>query len=164
MNGALFVAGEIALFLVLAFLLGMLVGWLARKPRLSAVERDLEKANVALDHAKAQLEKAVQARIELEAALEPSSGHGLKEFGPREESFISTIEISPGMRGDLKQIKGIGPNLEKRLNALGITTLEQVASLDPDQIDGLAEALEYSPDRIRTDDWIGSARRLRDSK
>lgn len=61
---------------------------------------------------------------------------------------------------DLKAIRGIGPVMERRLNAYGIHTWEQIAALAPPDIDRLSDALETFPHRIRRDDWIGGAKRL----
>ena len=40
---------------------------------------------------------------------------------------------------NLKEISGVGPYLEGKLNAFGIYTFQQVAALDPDVIEQLGE-------------------------
>ncbi len=58
---------------------------------------------------------------------------------------------------DLKLIAGIGPALEKKLYACGITTYRQLATLNDADIERI-EAIIKSFGRIRRDDWIGQAR------
>lgn len=61
--------------------------------------------------------------------------------------------------GDLKQISGVGPALEKKLNEAGITRLEQIAELTDDDIKRIDEQLNFKG-RIERDDWIGQARAI----
>ena len=63
-------------------------------------------------------------------------------------------------RDDLKQINGIGPFIEEKLNDLGIYTFEQVGSLDEGMVEDLTTAIEFFPGRIERDDWVGQADRL----
>ena len=58
---------------------------------------------------------------------------------------------------DLKLITGIGPALEKKLRACGITTYRQLAALSDVDIERV-EAIIKSFGRIRRDDWIGQAK------
>lgn len=62
-------------------------------------------------------------------------------------------------RDDLQRIGGIGPRTERALNRLGITTYSQLARLEREEIERIADALQIVPDRIERDDWVGSARR-----
>ncbi len=61
-----------------------------------------------------------------------------------------------GEADDLKKIKGVGPVLEKKLNAAGIYHFWQVAALKADQITELEEEMSF-PGRIGRDDWISQA-------
>lgn len=63
-------------------------------------------------------------------------------------------------RDDLKQINGIGPFIEEKLNDLGIYTFEQISQLDEEMILTLTSAIEFFPGRIDRDDWVGQADRL----
>lgn len=67
-----------------------------------------------------------------------------------------------GEPDDLKRISGVGPKLESLLNEQGITTFAQLAELTEDQVDQLQARLTQFPGRIRRDDWVAQARRLRD--
>ena len=64
------------------------------------------------------------------------------------------IELPPD---DLKLVSGIGPALEKKLNACGIFTYRQLAVLGDEEIERIEAAIK-SFGRIRRDDWVGQAR------
>ena len=66
------------------------------------------------------------------------------------------FERPAGEPDDLKKISGVGPKLEERLNALGITTFEQIANLTQDEIERVDAALSANG-RIERDDWQAQA-------
>jgi predicted flap endonuclease-1-like 5' DNA nuclease len=55
-------------------------------------------------------------------------------------------------------IKGIGPALEQRLRASGVTSVAQVAAWSDEDIERLAPTLKVSPERIRREAWVEQAR------
>ena len=61
---------------------------------------------------------------------------------------------------DLKQIKGIGPAIEKTLHELGILRFSQIAEMSEYDIDRVAQRLKGFRSRIYREDWIGQARDL----
>jgi len=65
-------------------------------------------------------------------------------------------------RDDLKQIKGIGPAIEKTLHELGIFRFDQIAEMNEYDIDRIAQRLKGFRSRIYREDWIGQARTLHD--
>jgi len=67
-------------------------------------------------------------------------------------------------KDDLTQIKGIGPLLEKRLNALGIYTLLQIRKFTPQEEETVNEAIEYFQGRITRDNWVEQAAALLDKQ
>lgn len=60
---------------------------------------------------------------------------------------------------DLKKISGVGPALEKKLNALGITKFAQVAAFTPEDIANVDDALSFKG-RIERDNWLEQASEL----
>lgn len=60
---------------------------------------------------------------------------------------------------DLKLLKGIGPQNERRLNALGIYHVRQIAAWTPDEAAWVGSYLAF-PGRIERENWIGQARTL----
>ena len=65
----------------------------------------------------------------------------------------------PARADNLKAISGIGPKLEKVLNARGLWTYGQIAALSGAEIATLDEQLGFAG-RIGRDDWVGQARAL----
>lgn len=63
-------------------------------------------------------------------------------------------------RDDLKKIRGVGPVLEQKLNALGIFRLDQIANFSADDVARIAAELPQFPGRIERDRWIEQARNL----
>ncbi len=63
-------------------------------------------------------------------------------------------------KDDLKRISGVGPFIEKKLNALDIYTFKQVSKFTPDDIDNVTEAIEFFPGRITRDDWVSQAKKM----
>jgi predicted flap endonuclease-1-like 5' DNA nuclease len=67
---------------------------------------------------------------------------------------------APGGRiDDLKRVRGIGVLIEKRLNALGITSYEQIANWTKADIDSVSSQLDFKG-RIERENWIEQARIL----
>ncbi|MEP2532827.1 NADH-quinone oxidoreductase subunit E [Shimia sp.] len=60
---------------------------------------------------------------------------------------------------DLKQLKGVGPALEKKLHAAGVTTFAQIASWGPDDITEMDDKLSFKG-RIERDGWVDQAKTL----
>ncbi|MEJ0012918.1 MAG: 30S ribosomal protein S2 [Bauldia sp.] len=64
-----------------------------------------------------------------------------------------------GKADDLKKIEGVGPALERKLNALGVTRYDQIASLTDEEVGRIDDALNYKG-RVTRDDWVGQAKAL----
>lgn len=69
----------------------------------------------------------------------------------------STIVL---VKDDLQVIKGIGPFIEEKLNALGITTYRQIANMTAKLEDQVNEAIEFFPGRVKRDQWVAQAKIL----
>jgi len=61
---------------------------------------------------------------------------------------------------NLKLIKGIGPVIEEKLNAMGIFTFEQLANLSAEDITHINEELLEFAGRMERDQWMEQAREL----
>ena len=61
---------------------------------------------------------------------------------------------------DLQVIKGIGPFIEEKLNALGITTYRQLANMTAKLETQVNEAIEFFPGRVKRDQWVAQAKIL----
>lgn len=63
-------------------------------------------------------------------------------------------------KDDLKLISGIGPALEGKLNAAGISGYRQLATLSSADIEHIESEVIHFSGRISRDDWISQAREL----
>lgn len=62
-------------------------------------------------------------------------------------------------KDDLKKISGVGPKLEEKLNALGITTFSEIAKFTKKRIEEVDTELNFKG-RIERDDWKAQAKIL----
>ncbi|WP_198018841.1 hypothetical protein [Azorhizobium doebereinerae] len=114
--------------------------------------------------------------LDLPAALPPSlAPHALargrrikppKEAAKRPEPVPPAHGTAPpllaapeGAADDLKRLKGIGPQNERRLNALGIFHFRQIAAWTPEEVRWVGATLAF-PGRIEREGWVGQARAL----
>jgi NADH-quinone oxidoreductase subunit E len=101
-----------------------------------------------------------------ETAAEPDADTDSDSEKAEDDLFTSVNKYleddpQPGDdKDDLKQIKGVGPVIEKTLNELGILLFSQIAELSESEIDRVAQRLKGFRSRIYREDWIGQARDL----
>ena len=95
-----------------------------------------------------------------DASNDPTEHQNDPEMGSVETANHDDDEHS--LRDDLKQIKGVGPAIEKTLNEMGIFRLQQIADMTEYDIDRVAERLKGFHSRIYRENWIGQARELKD--
>lgn len=63
-------------------------------------------------------------------------------------------------RDDLTQLNGIGPYIEQKLNEIGIYNYKQISRLSYKDIRSITELIDFFPDRIERDNWVGQAKSL----
>ncbi|MCZ7675622.1 MAG: 50S ribosomal protein L21 [Roseovarius sp.] len=84
------------------------------------------------------------------AAAAPGAGKAPKAAKPSTATGPEAAAKAPAGADDLKAIAGIGPAVEKKLNAAGITTYAQLAEVDAATFD----AVKVKPE------WIENAREM----
>ncbi len=82
-----------------------------------------------------------------------------KERKTADAEATAIFEAPEGAADDLKLISGVGPVLEKKLNAFGVTQIAQVAKFKKADIQKLDDALSFKG-RIERDDWVKQAKAL----
>lgn len=65
-----------------------------------------------------------------------------------------------GAADDLKRIRGVGPKLEKALNAAGFWHFDQIAGWSAAELAWVDEQVQGVRGRATRDDWVGQAKRL----
>ena len=83
---------------------------------------------------------------------------------PAPKKAAATPKDEPRVEGtdaadDLKQLSGVGPALEKKLHAAGVTSFAQIAAWTQDDIDAMNEQLSFKG-RIEREGWVDQAKDL----
>ncbi len=89
-------------------------------------------------------------------AVEPQASTVAEKKGAPVEALFAA---PAGKADDLKKITGVGPALERKLNALGVKQYAQIAALSDEDVEKVDTALNYKG-RIGRDDWVGQAKAL----
>jgi predicted flap endonuclease-1-like 5' DNA nuclease len=204
-----FLISEMVLLILIAALLGLLIGWLIWGRRGAAASAEAE-ADAATARQEASTARSTAARLQDEldacnraregadqkiqalesaaasapaspapiAAPEPASepagdpvesdtggdkdydGDGVVE-GTDEGSKPAALDgPRDGQGDDLKQIKGIGPKLEKLCNSLGFWHFDQIAAWSSDEVAWVDANLTGFKGRVSRDNWVDQAKTL----
>ena len=68
------------------------------------------------------------------------------------------LDKRPDEVDDLKAIKGIGPDLERQLNGLGLYRFDQLAGMTDADLAWLDSNITRFKGRCFRDDWVGQAK------
>jgi len=162
--------------ILLAFLIGVVIGYLLRT-RLYSVNRSAndargvtlesrqERKSNALLRGKAGRSRepsrtpdSVPAETSDRADDEPGEVAPAMAFASEDtEASVSAPADSDDEPDNLQDIKGIGAVLEKQLKALGITRFEQIASWTEEDVARVNETLKFRG-RIQRERWVEQAR------
>jgi predicted flap endonuclease-1-like 5' DNA nuclease len=127
--------------ILVALLIGLVVGFLAFRPR-------------------------QQIRLTDSAPLRPHMTRRTDETGLEHEAAVTTKHVLGSQRpvspaaDDLERLKGVGPKLATMLAAHGLTRFEQIAGLTDSELDRLDEDLGPFRGRLRRDRVVEQARYL----
>ena len=70
-------------------------------------------------------------------------------------------KFSAKQKDDLKKINGVGPFIEKKLNALGIYKFEQLAKLTDTDIQEIIKIIQVPSGIIKGANWIEQAKNMK---
>ncbi len=65
------------------------------------------------------------------------------------------------IKDDLTKINGIGPYIEQKLNEIGIFTYDQISNFSIEDIRAVTQLIDFFPERIERDNWVGQANSLK---
>jgi len=156
----LYLITEIIVFLFIAAIFGLLIGWLLRgfslNKKMSELYFDLQNTRSEL----AECNQKCQA-LKGEAEYLKSTVINLSN---NKKLVTETVPQPTVMKDNLTRIRGIGKVLENRLNSLGILSFRQLAELNNDEVNDLSHKIGAFPDRIERDAWLEKARTLHQEK
>lgn len=141
-----------------------------RNDEATQLEADLAEAQLKIEQLEGQINDQ-QTRIEpvrdpdlltngRDASNDDADDGDTSEESQAEE--LTADEDEHSLRDDLKEIKGVGPAIEKTLNDMGIFRFQQIADMTEYDIDRVAEQLRGFHSRIYRENWIGQARELKE--
>ncbi|MBU2934923.1 MULTISPECIES: 50S ribosomal protein L21 [Pacificibacter] len=103
----------------------------------------------------------VKAAIGASLARKEAHGSGAPAAPKAAAAKKSAPKAAPAAAGadDLKQLSGVGPALEKKLHAAGVTSFAQVAAWTEADVEEFGEKLSFKG-RIEREGWIDQAKAL----
>ena len=130
-----------------------------------------DKLNAETSAAKKKADEEKAKKAEEAAAAAAAAKPVTKEAKKKEElkrvkanaskidfKVLGTAKASE--KDDLQVIKGIGPFIEEKLNALGIYTYRQISKMNSKLEDSVNLAIEFFPGRVKRDQWVAQAKVL----
>jgi len=90
------------------------------------------------------------------AATAPAAA---KKAAPKKATKAEAAPAAAAGADDLKKLSGVGPALEKKLLAAGVTTFAQIAAWSPEDVAAIDEQLSFKG-RIEREGWIEQAKEL----
>jgi len=127
------------------------------KPSVAAKVAKPVKAE-AKTAAKPAAEKA-EAKTAAKPAAEKAEDKAAAPAKKAESKPAAKAKPAADFTDDIKLIGGVGPALEKKLNAAGITSLTQIAAWKKADVARIDEELEFHG-RIERDEWVAQAKDL----
>ena len=120
---------------------------------IEALKNKLAQYYAASQH---QETPAKPVRTRAVKAKKPVPKPVVKLQAPAKNLRISAAKV----KDDLQQVKGIGPVLEQKLNALGVHSFAQLGKLTRHSIAALDKTLGGIPGRIQRDGWANQSKKL----
>ncbi|HHS96187.1 MAG TPA: hypothetical protein ENJ45_06310 [Phaeodactylibacter sp.] len=138
------------------------------KLKLLAVSKERDDALSQIQQLKIVNERLLSQLLDAKATVQstmPLENNKQEVFQRIENSkqlldFDRIGSSSPEAKDDLKKINGVGPFIEKKLNALGIYKFEQIAKLNDQDIQKIIKIIEVPPGIIKGAEWIKQAKHI----
>ncbi len=121
-------------------------------------EAEAKAAKAEADAKAAKDKAAAEAKAKADAAEAEHAHEGEVGEGEAKPELLSAAR--GGKADDLKKIKGVGPKLEKELNAAGVFHFDQIASWTTEEIYWADNHLVSFKGRVSRDNWVAQAKEL----
>lgn len=126
-----------------------------------AEEKPAEKPRAQKKAAPKAEKKAEAPKEEKKSA--PKEEKAAASDGRVDEKLGMVYDSAPSEVDDLKEISGVGPKLEEKLNSIGVYKYEQIANWKKKNIEEFDELLSFKG-RIERDEWVAKAKELHKEK
>ncbi len=146
------IASQITICLLLAALIGFIMGYIVGKSSRKKAPKETAEAETVntKEELKTPKSSAIEKVTETLEAVETQKGGIKPELLNRAKD---------GKKDALTQIKGIGPKMEAQLNEVGIYHFEQIANWSEENIKWLEQNTTFAH-RAKKDLWINQAKAL----
>ena len=141
---------ELVLWMLLAFFIGCILGYLLRNMFGSA------------ESASQSQESAAPAKAAHTAAPRASKAAPVMSAGKMERPK-GISKARDGKADKLQRISGVGPKNEKVLHNLGFFHFDQIAAWTPEEVEWVDDHLKFNG-RIKREEWTRQCRLLADGK
>ena len=118
------------------------------------LEKGAEKSGI-----KAALNSGSVSVAAVEAAKPAKKAAPKKDAAPETKAAAPKAKAADAGTDDLKKLSGVGPALEKKLNAAGVTSFAQIAAWGAADITEFDEKLSFKG-RIEREGWVDQAKAL----
>ncbi len=142
--------GSVAIGAVIALVVGVIFTIAETPPKAAAP---------ALKPALKPAPKSTAAPASAPAPVAETAADARADAPAAEGSKPDMLTGPVGTADDLKQISGVGPVLESKLNELGVYHFWQIARWTPAEVAWVDDAISFKG-RITRDDWITQASKL----
>ena len=135
----------------------------AKAEKKAAPAKEVKKAEPKATAPKAEAKKATKKEVEVSENLVTRAEHRAEDAHIEINIDKVLHNIGTALKADaddLKQINGIGPAYEKRLNEVGIYTYEQISKLKAADRDELSAIDGITREKIETEEWVKQAKAL----
>lgn len=129
----------------------------AAKARAEAEAAEKKAAQEAAAQAKAEADAKAAASAAATPDYDADGVHEGENEGTRPATLSAPRE---GGADNLKEIKGVGPKLEKMLNEMGFYHFDQIAAWTDDEVAWVNANLKGFKGRVTRDNWVEQARIL----
>ncbi len=154
--------GSVFIGIMIALIVGIIFTIAERGPRPAKTSVKAEPAPTVADAEAAAPAAAKTAAPAASAAPAAAASAFADASDGIEGKKPQGLASAQGEADDLKQITGVGPVLEGKLNDLGIFHFWQIAKWGKDEVAWVDGFLNFKG-RIERDDWISQARTLAES-
>jgi predicted flap endonuclease-1-like 5' DNA nuclease len=122
--------------------------------------RPIKLPDAIREHAAQQAEAPQRTDLGSLRSVRSQAYQDTAEPGPEAARRAAARKVVRASQADdLKRIKGIGVMIEKKLNALGVATYEDIANWTSADIERISEQLDFKG-RIQRENWVEQARIL----
>ncbi|WP_142784258.1 50S ribosomal protein L21 [Changchengzhania lutea] len=135
----------------------------AKAEKATPVKEETKKVEAPKAEAKKAVKKEVEVSDNLVTRAENRADDANIEMNI-DKVLHSIGTATKAEADDLKEINGIGPAYEKRLNKVGIYTYEQISKLKAADRDELSGIDGVTREKIETEEWVKQAKALLKSK